>query len=106
MRRYAAKYLELIKQPSSPDCYNETKKIIMNEFEIEADNEYEKRRFRLKSIGNQWYEIYDQENDSLGQIKIDDQNHEHCETNGCTLDMPILNSIRKNILLYKIFGED
>jgi hypothetical protein len=78
----------------------------MEEFEISASDEIKERNFKLKSLGNQWYEIYDEHNNIVGEIKIDHQNHEHCESKGCTLDLPILNSIRKNIFLHKVFSED
>ena len=78
----------------------------MEEFEISASDNSKERNFRLKALGNRWYEIYDEQDQLLGEIKIDNQNHEHCEARGCTLDLPILNSIRKNIFLHKIFEED
>jgi hypothetical protein len=78
----------------------------MEEFEISASDEIKERNFKLKSLGNQWYEIYDEEGKMVGEIKIDQENHEHCESKGCTLDMPILNSIRKNLFLHKVFSED
>lgn len=78
----------------------------MEEFDIHASDEYNEKNFRLKAIGNQWYEIYNEQSEFVGQIKIDEHNHEHCETKGCVLDLPILNSIRKNIFLHKIFEED
>ena len=78
----------------------------MEEFEIQAADDYKERKFRLKSVGQQWYEIYDEQSELLGQIKIDEQNHEHCQTKVCVLDLPILNSIRKNIFLHKIFEDD
>ena len=78
----------------------------MEEFDIQASDEYKERIFRLKAVGNQWYEIYDERMELLGEIKIDQHNHEHCETKGCTLDLPILKSIRKNIFLHTIFEEE
>ena len=51
----------------------------MEEFEISASDEIKERNFRLKSLGNQWYEIYDEEGKMVGEIKIDHENHEHCE---------------------------
>lgn len=78
----------------------------MEEFEIQASDEYKERKFKLKAVGNQWYEIYDEQSKLAGEIKIDEQNHEHCESKGCTLDLPILNSIRKNIFLHAIFEEE
>ncbi|WP_276090487.1 hypothetical protein [Pedobacter sp. JY14-1] len=78
----------------------------MEEFEINANDQDNVRKFRLKSAGNQWYEIYDQTGSLAGEIKIDQENHEHCETKGCTLDLPILDSIRKSIFLHKVFSED
>ncbi|MES2454776.1 MAG: hypothetical protein V4594_04515 [Bacteroidota bacterium] len=76
----------------------------MDEFEIQATDEYKERVFRLKAQGNQWYEIFDEKGAPAGEIKIDHENHEHCETKGCTLDLPILNSIRRNIFLHKLFS--
>ena len=78
----------------------------MEEFEIQASDQYRERKFKLKAVGNQWYEIYDERSELVGNIKIDHKNHEHCETKGCILDLPILNSIRKNIFLHKVFSED
>lgn len=78
----------------------------MEEFNIIAEDHFRERKFKLKALGNQWYEIFDEEGEILGEIKIDHENHEHCETRGCTLDLPILNSIRKNIFLHKVFEEE
>jgi len=78
----------------------------MQEFEISASDDIKEHTFRLKALGNQWYEIFNEENEMVGEIRIDQENHQHCETKGCTLDLPILNSIRKNIFLHKVFAED
>lgn len=78
----------------------------MEDFEINATDEFKEHTFRLKALGNQWYEISNVSGELMGEIKIDHENHEHCETRGCTLDLPILNSIRKNIFLHKVFEED
>lgn len=78
----------------------------MEEFNITATDDIKEHTYRLKALGNQWYEIFDETGKLAGEIKIDHENHEHCETKGCTLDLPILNSIRKNIFLHKVFQED
>lgn len=75
----------------------------MEEFEITAGDAFKRHIYRLKALGNQWYEIYDEAGKLVGEIKIDHENHDHCETKGCTLDLPILNSIRKTIFLHKVF---
>ncbi|WP_276089907.1 hypothetical protein [Pedobacter sp. JY14-1] len=78
----------------------------MEEFEISVSDDIKERNLRLKALGNQWYEIYDESGKLAGEIKIDEKNHDHCETRGCTLDLPILSSIRKNIFLHKMFAEN
>jgi len=77
----------------------------MEEFEIQANDAHKERVFRLKAQGNQWYQIFDEAGNAAGEIKIDQENHEHCETKGCVLDLPVLNSIRKNIFLHKVLSD-
>ena len=78
----------------------------MEEFEVSSNDGDGERLFRLKSLGNQWYEIFNEEEQMIGEIKIDQENHDHCETKGCTLDMPILSNIRKSIFLHRVLSDD
>jgi len=78
----------------------------MEQFIIEASDEVKLHTFTVKALGNQWYEIYNLQEELIGKVKIDEKNHEHCESENCEVDLPILNSIRKNIFLHKVYGED
>jgi hypothetical protein len=78
----------------------------MEQFTIEACDDVKKHTFTVRALGNQWYEIYNIEGELVGKVKIDEETHEHCESDNREVDLPILNSIRKSIFLYKVYGED
>lgn len=77
----------------------------MEEFEIQIEDNVSDREFKVKALGNQWYEIYNKMHEMVGSIKIDHENHDHCESTGCILDLPVLDAIRKEIFLHKVFTE-
>ncbi|WP_449437137.1 hypothetical protein [Pedobacter steynii] len=68
----------------------------MEQFRLEIANEGKGKFYEIKPLGNSRYEIFD-DGQSIGTIALDEQNHAHCESQGCELDMPILNSIREGI---------
>ena len=78
----------------------------MDQFQIMAIDDENPRQFTVQSLGNHWYDIFTDTGERMGSIKIDGEDHEHCETAPCQLDMPILSSIRKNIFLYRILHQD
>jgi len=78
----------------------------MEQFTIKACDDVKAHTFTVKALGNQWYEIYNLEEELVGKVKIDEENHEHCASENCEVDLPILNSIRKSIFLHKVYGED
>ncbi len=72
----------------------------MEQFKIEIANEGLGYVYDIKSIGNRQYEIYDQEV-KVGTIEIDGEDHEHCHTVDCEIDLPLMNAIREGIVLHE-----
>ncbi len=72
----------------------------MNEFRIEVAVDGLGHFYNIKPLGNEVYEIYTDE-DKIGTIELDEQNHDHCLTSDCELDLPLLNAIRDGIKLYE-----
>jgi hypothetical protein len=72
----------------------------MEQFRIESAADGQTRFFDIKPLGNARYEIF-VEGETIGAIQLDEKNHAHCESQGCELDMPILNSIRESIQYYE-----
>ena len=72
----------------------------MEQFRIEiADNEGLGHFYNIKALDNDQYQIYNDEQERIGTIEIDDEDHEHCRQSlDCRIDLPLLNSIRDEIL--------
>lgn len=68
----------------------------MEQFRIEVANNGQGQFYNIKSLGNSRYQIYLEE-DTIGTIQLDEKDHARCESQGCELDMPLLNSIRDAI---------
>ena len=68
----------------------------MNQFRIEVAVDGHGHDFNIKPLGNHVYEIYTDE-DKVGMVELDDENHDHCITSDCELDMPLINVIREGI---------
>ncbi|SMD09248.1 hypothetical protein [Pedobacter nyackensis] len=68
----------------------------MKQFRLEVANEGQARFFDIRPLGNARYEIF-VEGETMGTILLDEQDHARCESQGCELDLPILNSIRAGI---------
>jgi len=78
----------------------------MEQFRIEVANQGKGYFFNITKIGDQQFEIFNEASERVGTIKIDDQDHEHCETLDCQIDLPLLNAIREGILLhYKLIKQ-
>lgn len=73
---------------------------MMNQFRIEVAVDGQAHTYNIKPIGEQVFEIYTDE-DKIGSIELDDDNHEHCITTDCELDMPLINAIREGIHAHK-----
>lgn len=69
---------------------------MMNQFRIEVAADGQAHTYNIKPIGEQVFEIYTDE-DKIGSIELDDDNHEHCISTDCELDMPLINAIREGI---------
>jgi hypothetical protein len=72
----------------------------MKQFRIEVASEGLAHTFDITDTGGGQFEIY-REDDKIGTIKIDDREHEHCQTLDCEIDLPLLNSIREGIILHQ-----
>jgi hypothetical protein len=72
----------------------------MEQFKIEIANKGQGHYYDIKSLGNQQYEIYDQEV-KVGTIEIDGEDHEHCKSVDCEIDLPLMNAIREGIVMHE-----
>lgn len=68
----------------------------MEQFKIEVADNGQGRFYDIKPLGNARYQIYI-EGETIGTIQLDEKDHARCESQGCELDMPLLNSIRDQI---------
>ena len=71
----------------------------MEQFKIEIAREGLGYVYDIKALGKSQYEIYDQE-DRVGIIEIDGENHEHCKAVDCEIDLPLMSAIREGIVLH------
>jgi hypothetical protein len=72
----------------------------MEQFRIEVVADGQGRFFDIKPLGNARYKIF-VEGETIGTIQLDEKDHAHCESQGCELDLPMLNSIRESIQYYE-----
>lgn len=68
----------------------------MEQFRIEVSDKGQGRFYDIKPLGNARYQIY-VEGETIGTIQLDEKDHARCESQGCELDMPLLNSIRDQV---------
>lgn len=68
----------------------------MEQFKVEVAYNGQGRFYDIKPLGNARYQIYI-EGETIGTIQLDEKDHARCESQGCELDMPLLNSIRDQI---------
>lgn len=68
----------------------------MEQFKIEVSDNGQGRFYDIKPLGNARYQIYI-EGETIGNIQLDEKDHARCESQGCELDMPLMNSIRDQI---------
>ena len=72
----------------------------MEQFRIEIADGDQGRFFDIKPLGNSRYEIF-VEGDTIGTVQLDQNDHARCESQGCELDLPVLNSIRESIQFHE-----
>lgn len=72
----------------------------MEQFKIEVVDNRQGKFYDIKPLGNARYQIY-VEGETIGTIQLDEKDHARCESQGCELDMPLLNSIRDQIQAYE-----
>lgn len=72
----------------------------MEQFRIEVANNGLGHFYEIKSLGNSRYEIYIEE-ELIGTIQLDENDHSHCLGIGCELDMPLLTAIRDAIHVHE-----
>ncbi|TCC88059.1 hypothetical protein EZ428_20260 [Pedobacter frigiditerrae] len=70
------------------------------QFRIEIADGHFGRFFYIKPLGHERYEILDEE-DTIGTVQLDEKDHAHCESQGCELDLPILQAIRDQIKFHQ-----
>lgn len=70
------------------------------QFRIEVTQGSQARVFNIKPLGNARYEIFVEE-DTIGTIILDENDHARCESQGCELDMPLLHAIREQIQFHQ-----
>jgi len=71
----------------------------MKQFRIEVAANGLGHFYNIRPIGTAKYQIY-QEEELIGTILLDEKDHSHCESEGCEMDLPLLNSIRDAIHSY------
>ena len=67
-----------------------------NQFRIEVAQDHQGRNFTIRPLGHDRFEIADEEG-SIGTIQLDEADHARCESQGCELDLPLLQAIRDQI---------
>lgn len=72
----------------------------MKQFRIEIPDNDKLQVFSITEMGDNQYEIH-KAGERIGMIHIDGENHEHCKTLDCEIDLPLLNSIREGILIHR-----
>jgi len=76
------------------------------QFRIEVAEGHQGRFFNIRPLGHERYELLDDEG-SIGTIQLDEKDHAHCESVGCELDLPLLQSVRDQIKFhYQLRGEE
>lgn len=66
------------------------------QFRIEVADGGRGRNFSIRPLGNHRYEIADDDG-IVGTVQLDENDHAHCESQGCELDLPLLHAIREEI---------
>ncbi len=77
----------------------------LKSFRIEVAEGHQGKFFNIRPLGNSRYEILNDEG-SIGTIQLDEANHEHCESLGCELDLPLLHTIREQIQFHEQLKEN
>lgn len=72
----------------------------MEQFRIEVESGDHERFFDVHPLGDTRYEIFI-EGQTIGTIKLDEKDHTRCESEGCELDVSVLNSIGESIQYYE-----
>ena len=72
----------------------------MEQFRIEVADNGHGRFYDVKPLGNARYQIYI-EGETIGTVQLDEKDHARCESQGCELDMPLLNAIRDQIQFHE-----
>jgi hypothetical protein len=70
------------------------------QFRIEVAEGENGRYFYIKPLGHARYEIRDDEG-IIGSVQLDENDHAHCESQGCELDLPLIHSIRDQIRFHE-----
>ncbi len=76
----------------------------MEQFRIEVAVEGQGRFYDIKPLGNARYQI-SENGEIIGSIQLDEKDHTHCESQGCEIDLPVLNALRKGIQDYESWND-
>ncbi len=68
----------------------------MKQYKIEIAVGDQGKYYDITPLGNALYEIAI-EGEKVGTLQLDENDHTHCEIQGCELDMPELHAIREGI---------
>lgn len=68
----------------------------MRQFRLEIADGDKGRFFDIQPLGNARYQIFVNE-ETIGNIQLDEKDHARCESQGCELDLPVLHAIRDGI---------
>lgn len=74
----------------------------MKQFRIEvADNAGFGHFFNIKALDTEHYQIFNDQQQRMATIEIDDQDHNHYRQSlDCKIDLPMLDAIKDGILLH------
>ncbi|WP_129715239.1 hypothetical protein [Pedobacter sp. SYP-B3415] len=76
---------------------------MQNQFRVEVADGDQGKVFVIENLGGGRYQIAT-DNEVLGTIRLDESDHEHCEQEGCEIDLPLLASIREGIAAHESGG--
>lgn len=69
-------------------------------FRIEVADGHLGKVFNVRPLGRGRFELFENE-ETVGTVQLDESDHSHCESQGCTLDLPLLHAIRDQIQFHQ-----
>lgn len=71
-----------------------------HQFRIEVADGHRARFLSINPLGQELYEIFDDDG-VMGTVQLDERDHAHCDSQGCEIDLPLLQSIRDQIRFHQ-----